>query len=167
MGWLGNSPLFSEATCFLVQNPPIYHSIYKCFFNFDPYIQLQKKSNFMFTEADINKEQDRTDSRRIQCEKVLLEYPHKDPGVYTFYCPCYMRVKVKNFLSINREELYALFNGKILFDLNLTKIPKEIRNYIKHNIFLEFHRDFLLKLDEEDQEINIEEKKLADQKSIF
>ena len=72
MGWFGNSPLFSEATCFLVQNPPIYHSIYKCFFNFDPYIQLQKKSNFMFTEADINKEQDRTDSRRIQCEKVLL-----------------------------------------------------------------------------------------------
>ena len=61
-----------------------------------------------------------------------------------------MRVKIKNILSINKEELYALFNGKILFDLNLTKIPKKIRNYIKHNIIFKFHREFLLKVNEQD-----------------
>ena len=83
--------------------------------------------------------------KQVQCHKVLLQTPSTG-NTYILYCPCYLRVKIKNFLAINQNELNASLNGKVLFDVNLTRIPPLLKGHIMDNMVIRFHRDSVLQL---------------------
>ena len=65
----------------------------------------------------------RYEGNTVQTHKVLVEAPEEGQSTYAIYCPCYLRIKIKNILSLSLDSLNSTLNTKIMFDLNLTDLP--------------------------------------------
>lgn len=69
----------------------------------------------------------------------VLEY--KNGKTLTYYCPAYMRIKVKNFAEMSMENLEASVNTTIIYSVKLKGLPEFLREDLKKSMVLRFNRD--------------------------
>ena len=74
--------------------------------------------------------------------RLILQLPSAGEKKYVFFCPCYLRIWINNFSAFKIEDLSADLNVSVKFDLDITDLPKEILDYVKDNLVLNFcHAD--------------------------
>lgn len=73
----------------------------------------------------------------------------------TYYCPAYMRIKVKNFAEMSLTDLQAKVNSTIIYTVNFRGVPMILEKEIMSRMVLRFNRDEALVLDEQNTEVNI------------
>lgn len=74
---------------------------------------------------------------------VLFER-QKDKQLY--FVPCYLRLKVKNFVSINIASQEAEINADLIFTLYYAHLPPFIVENLTQNIVFQFNRNDAIQL---------------------
>lgn len=65
----------------------------------------------------------------------------------TYYCPAYLRIKIKNFTELNHEDLQAGINVNIILTINCRGIKPLIEAKIKEMLRISFNRDDSVKVE--------------------
>jgi hypothetical protein len=69
--------------------------------------------------------------------RILLEQ-RTDHSVY--YLPCYLRMKLKNFLSLSPSAREAEINADLLFSVLTAPLPQYLKEVLENGITLQFNR---------------------------
>jgi hypothetical protein len=77
--------------------------------------------------------------------RVLIKHENLSDGSASkkiiYFCPAYVRIKVKNFSEMSLSDLSAEVNLVLTITFNFKNIPALIQDYIKKRIVLRFNRD--------------------------
>lgn len=69
--------------------------------------------------------------------RILLEQ-RADHTIY--YLPCYLRIKLKNFLSLSPSARKAEINADLLFSVLTSPLPSYLKETLENGIALQFNR---------------------------
>lgn len=82
-------------------------------------------------------------TNRLLYEESFLNKTHKK---IVYYCPAYLRIKIKNFSEMNHEDLNAEVNSVIMLTVSFNGITPLLEQKIRDLLKLSFNRDDSLKV---------------------
>ena len=72
-----------------------------------------------------------------------------------YYCPAYMRLKIKNFAQMSMVDLQASVNTTIIMTVNFKEVPSFLVDEIKQRMILRFNRNEAIVLKDSNTEVTI------------
>lgn len=97
------------------------------------------QSNFLELDCSSPKFNNRNLTNHVLIE--TREVDAKKRKEIIFYCPVYMRLKIRNFSKLEIDNLSGSINLEIVFTINMKDIPSYLIEKIQERITVRFNRD--------------------------